>query len=92
MLPYRRAQVGIAELKAAIYELLREGPIEGMTGAQVGLSLGLHHGPAGHEGDLSRSLLAMMESDGVVEQEPTSKRWSLREHVNGETDEDVGPL
>lgn len=33
----------------------------------------------GHEGHISRSLLAIMESKGVVQQDE-DKRWTLRSH------------
>lgn len=72
-----RAQLALAELKASIRATLSHGPAEGMTNAQLGRSLGIYAGHAGHVGHISRSLLEMLKSEGVVAQDPLTKRWRL---------------
>lgn len=75
---YEKAQLAIAQLKAAVHELLEGALADGLTNAQIGRSLGIYSGHVGHEGFISRTLLAMMETEGVVEQEEETKRWKLK--------------
>jgi hypothetical protein len=77
---YRRAQAAIAELKAAVVTLL-DGVPSGMTNAAIGRSLGIYGGHKGHEGHISRTLLAMLESEGVVEQSGSDQSWTIRQHT-----------
>jgi hypothetical protein len=81
MNPYHRAQTALADLKSAIYEVLSSGPEEGLTNAQLGRMLGIYAGHVGHEGHIPRTLLAIMEQEGVVEQNRETKRWSIRSHT-----------
>ena len=75
---YRRAQAAIAELKSAVLSLLeREG--SPLTNAAIGRSLGIYGGHERHEGHISRTMLKMLEEEGVVEQHP-DKSWSIRQH------------
>ena len=81
---YRRAQLAIAELKAAIVALLERMP-EGATNSTIGRSLGIYSGHSGHkehEGHITRTMLAMLELEGVVQQTAKDKTWSLRRHPN----------
>lgn len=78
MSPYHLAQGAIADLKASIYQLLASAGSDGLTNAEIGRRLGIYMGHVGHEGHVSRTMLALMESEGVVQQESDSKRWSLR--------------
>lgn len=78
MSPYATAQQAIAGLKSSIYEVLLQAASRGLTNAEIGRSLGIYAGHIGHEGHISRTLLAVMESEGVVEQDGETKRWSLR--------------
>jgi hypothetical protein len=82
--PYRRAQQSLAELKAAIHSVLEEGPEEGLRNVEIGRTLGIYEGHEGHEGHIPRTLLAMMEEEGVVEQDGETGRWHLRSHTAGE--------
>ena len=77
---YRQAQVAMAELKAAVRSLIAASGEAGLTNAEIGRSLGIYGGHVGHEGHVSRTLLTMLESEGVVEQEERTKRWRLRHH------------
>lgn len=77
---YRRAQAGIAELKAAVLSLLEKQ--SGLTNAAVGRTLGIYAGHKGHEGHISRTILAMLEQEGVVEQSANDQKWSIRPHVS----------
>jgi DNA-binding IclR family transcriptional regulator len=78
--PYRIAQNAIADLKAAIRQTIGTGPDSGMTNAEIGRTLGIYGGHVGHEGHISRSLLAVMEAEGIVMQDSSSKRWRIRPH------------
>lgn len=80
MTPYESAQIALAQLKAAVYELLKSGPKNGLTNVQVGKSLGIYHGHKGHEGHISRTILGLMEEEGVVYQAEKDKKWLLRLH------------
>jgi hypothetical protein len=74
---YASAQRAIAELKGAVYLLLKDGPADGLRNADIGRSLGIYAGHVEHEGHISRTLLALMEKEGVVQQDAHSKRWTI---------------
>lgn len=77
---YHCAQVAISDLKAAVHFVLADAP-DGLTNAQVGRTLGIYGGHVGHEGHISRTLLALLEGEGVAEQDSQSKRWRLKDHA-----------
>lgn len=83
MEPYYRAQIALAELKAAVYVLLLSAPPEGLTNAEIGRTLGIYAGHIGHEGHIPRTLLAIMEGEGVVAQDSGTKKWSICTHGRG---------
>jgi hypothetical protein len=87
MNPYRRAQAGLAHLKAAIYDVLASSEGDGLTNAQIGRMLGIYSGHVGHEGHIPRTLLAIMEQEGVVEQNRQTKRWNIRRHLGADDSE-----
>ena len=72
---YQRAQLALAELKGLVLSFVASR--DGCSNAQVGRALGIYQGHAGHEGHISRTLLGMLEADGVVEQR-SDKRWHVR--------------
>lgn len=76
---YRRAQLAMAELKSAALEILAAAGDEGLKNSQVGRLLGIYQGHVGHEGHISRTVLQMLQVDGVVAQDGPDKRWRLRE-------------
>lgn len=78
MSPYERAQIAFSNLKIAVYETLLQAPQDGLSNAEIGRSLGIYAGHIGHEGHISRTVLAQLESDGVAQQDRVSKRWTLR--------------
>ena len=80
---YHLAQRAILDLKAAVYEVLKDATGEGMSNAEIGRTLGIYSGHVGHEGHIPRSLLAIMESEGVVEQLSETKKWKLRRYDKG---------
>ena len=84
MSPYHRAQSALTDLKAAIYDVLHAGPAQGMSNAQIGRMLGIYTGHVGHEGHIPRTLLAIMEQEGVVEQKREDKRWVIRTHSDAD--------
>jgi hypothetical protein len=78
--PYYLAQSGVARLKTAVRKILADAPEGGLTNAQVGRTLGIYSGHVGHEGHISRTLLGMLENEGVVQQDSTTKSWRLINH------------
>lgn len=78
---YRDAQIAMANLKAAVRFVLANAT-DGLTNAQVGRTLGIYGGHVGHEGHISRTLLALLESEGVAEQDPGTKCWRLKNHAD----------
>ncbi len=52
-----------------------------MTNAAIGRTLGIYAGHKGHEGHMSRTVLAMLEQEGVVEQNSADRTWSVRQHT-----------
>ncbi len=81
---YALAPRAVADLKAAVYLALKNGASEGMRNADIGRTLGILAGHIRHEGHIPRTLLALMESEGVVQQDPQSKLWTIRRHQSGE--------
>ena len=81
---YHLAQRAMADLKSAVHLVLVQGPASGLTNAQVGRTLGIYGGHVGHEGHVSRVLLAELEGEGVAQQDPASKRWTVRRHSEGD--------
>jgi DNA-binding IclR family transcriptional regulator len=77
---YHLAQQAIADLKSAIHQLLSEAGETGLTNAEIGRTLGIYTGHVGHEGHIPRTLLAVMEAEGVVSQDTQAKRWCIRKH------------
>lgn len=78
--PYHLAQRAIADLKAAIRQTLREDEGGELSNADIGRRLGIYMGHKGHEGHIPRVMLSVMEMEGVVEQDSSSKHWRLRRH------------
>lgn len=81
--PFHRAQSAMADLKSAVREVLASAE-EPLTNAQIGRILGIYAGHLGHEGHISRTLLEFLKSEGVVEQDSATKRWSLVRHTSGD--------
>lgn len=72
---YQQAQHAVAELKSAVLRLLVSAGKDGLRNSQVGRALGIYAGHVRHEGHISRTVLAMLESEGLLRQEPVSKKW-----------------
>jgi len=77
---YHLAQKAIADLKTAIHMLLADAPSGGMSNADIGRMLGIYMGHIGHEGHIPRTLLAIMENEGAVEQDKSTKLWMIKVH------------
>jgi hypothetical protein len=77
---YLVAQEAMAKLKSSVWLLLKDSP-DGLTNAAIGRSLGIYAGHIGHEGHISRTLLSLMEAEGVVEQDTATKAWTIRKHI-----------
>lgn len=75
---YQLAQRAIADLKSSVLKLLIQAPSDGMKNAEIGRSLGIYGGHVGHEGHISRTILAQMEIEGVVEQNKETKKWTIK--------------
>jgi hypothetical protein len=78
--PYLLAQTAMAQLKAAVHQVLTQGPEDGLKNSDIGRLLGIYMGHVEHEGHIPRTLLAIMESEGVVEQDKETKAWRLRSY------------
>ena len=74
---YAMAQSAISDLKAAVHLLLSQAPADGLKNIEIGKQLGIYMGHVEHEGHIPRTLLALMESEGVVEQDRATKHWRL---------------
>ncbi|MCJ7975144.1 hypothetical protein LOS88_20230 [Aeromonas veronii] len=77
---YQLAQSAIADLKSAVYLTLEASGDAGLTNAELGRSLGIYGGHVGHEGHISRTLLGLLENEGVVVQVADTKRWFLKKY------------
>jgi len=81
--PYLLAQTAMAQLKAAVHQVLSHGPAEGLKNSDIGRLLGIYMGHVEHQGHIPRTLLAIMESEGVVEQDKDTKSWRIRSYPQG---------
>jgi len=88
--PYSIAQQAMAQLKSAVYQVLESGPESGLTNAATGRALGVYAGHVGHEGHISRTLLALMQSEGVAQQNDKTLHWTLRLHGSSAEDDTSG--
>jgi DNA-binding IclR family transcriptional regulator len=78
---YKQAQRAIADLKGAILSLLDDASPKGLRNVEIGRSLGIYAGHSGqHDGHIPRTLLDMMESEGIVKQDKETRRWHLQNH------------
>ena len=71
---YTVAQTGLASIRVAILRILADCP-EGLSNSSISKLLGLNSGYDGHRGHITRTILATMESEGVVRQHPDTKKW-----------------
>ena len=75
---YHLAQRAIADLKTSIYIILSENNEE-LKNSEVGRKLGIYQGHSGkHEGHISRVLLEIMQSEGLIVQNEANKKWSIK--------------
>ena len=58
--PYLLAQTAMAQLKAAVHQVLGSAPAAGLKNSDIGRLLGIYMGHAEHEGHIPRTLLALM--------------------------------
>ena len=77
---YERAQIGVAQVKSAIFELLEQNK-DCLTNAEIGRSLGIYFGHEGHEGHIPRSLISLMEREGAVYQDGPCGKWFISKGV-----------
>ncbi|QDC09079.1 hypothetical protein FHY55_07410 [Oceanicola sp. D3] len=79
---YEMAQAAIAQLKASVRVALSEGPKEGLRNVDIGKSLGIYMGHVEHVGHIPRTLLEIMQKEGVVTQDADTKLWKLNSQVS----------
>ena len=79
----------MAELKGVVYELLEAAP-EGLKNAEIGRALGIYQGHVRHQGHISRTILALLESEQVAVQDTTTLRWTLRRRDTHTDDDSSG--
>ena len=77
--------MAMAELKSAVRTALEGAPASGLSNAEIGRMLGIYGGHVGHEGHVSRTMLSLLEAEGVAAQDETSKCWRLRHRDTDET-------
>lgn len=77
---YADAQHAIATLKSLVRTVLEFAPDDGLKNSEIGRSLGIYSGHIEHEGHISRTLLSMLEAEGVVQQDRETKLWTLRDN------------
>ena len=75
----------MAVLKAAVYQVLLDAGTDGLKNVEIGKALGIYAGHVRHEGHIPRTLLAIMEAEGVTEQHPATKSWRLKKPQPNET-------
>jgi DNA-directed RNA polymerase specialized sigma24 family protein len=80
---YAEAQQAVATLKSLVRTVLELAPESGLKNSEIGKSLGIYSGHVEHEGHISRTLLSMLEAEGVVQQDGTTKLWTLRDNNVG---------
>jgi len=76
---YRIAQRAMVDIKSAVYFMVSLGPPEGYSNADIGRKLGIYAGHVGHEGHISRTILGLLETEGMLLQDSKSKKWYIRE-------------
>ena len=59
---YTKAQEGLVGLKTSVRHVLAYYP-KGLRNVEIGHLLGIYHGHIGHEGHISKTLLAIMEEE-----------------------------
>src|SRR5262245_37861189 len=84
---YRRAQRAMAELKAATVDLLATAGAEGLRNSQIGRLLGIYQGHVRHQGHISRTILEMLQADGIAEQNGQGGPWQMRQQPAPEPEE-----
>ena len=72
----------MASLKSAVYRVLLDAAPDSLRNVDVGKILGIYAGHVKHKGHIPRTLLAIMETEGVVEQDPATKFWRLKDTAN----------
>lgn len=78
---YNLAQRAISDLKTAVYVVLNESDHE-LTNAEIGRKLGIYHGHSGqHEGHVSRVLLELLQSEGLIAQNKKTKKWFVKSNA-----------
>lgn len=73
------AQRAIADLMAAVFSAVCRNLA--LTNAQLGRMMGIYSGHVGHEGRISRTLLGLLEKEGVIEQNNSDKTWHPTDHA-----------
>ena len=74
---YRRAQVALADLKAAARGVLLSAPSDGLADDDVGRLLGLNALSGTADGQLTRTILGVLEAEGVATKDE-GERWHFR--------------
>lgn len=78
---YHSAQKAIADLKYSVRAVLSLADENGLRNVDIGRTQGIYGGHIEHEGHISRTLLAIMKNEGIVEQDDKTKLWTLQNHL-----------
>jgi|GEM_PF-5404189 hypothetical protein len=85
---YRKAQNAIAELKSAVVDVLATAGSDGLRNSQIGRLLGIYQGHVRHQGHISRTILEMLQADGIAEQREQGGPWQIRQQTNVGAEDD----
>jgi hypothetical protein len=70
-------------LKSAVFDFLQSAPSQGYSNAEIGRALEIYTGHMRHEGHISRTILAMLEAEGLVKQLEKRGNWiAIRRNDN----------
>ena len=76
--PLGIAREAIGQLKTAVLMELKRAGKRGLKNSELGRNLEIYGGHKGHEGHISRTVLAILESEDSVWQDPEMKVWRAR--------------
>ncbi len=75
---YDKAQQALTTLKVSVARTLSQVGGKGLRNSQIGRALGIYGGHKGHQGHISRTILHLLELEGIIRQDAISKKWFLR--------------
>ena len=87
--PYQVTQRSRSDLKASARLLIESASSQVLTNVETGRTPRIYSGHAGHEGHIPRTILALLENEGVVDQDKKMECWRFRVHAKDSVDQHV---